>query len=168
MKCRRVTLLVLGLATLLVMVSATVVLAGQGVLPGKPGDYGNYYDPSTEEVISGRISEVCQVPYTHRSSLRCYALRVERDDGEGVEVVYLGPKSRLDKAGIELKEGEKICVLGSRVEVEGQVVMIAQQVNQGDEVSVLRNESGRHFSTKELLHLPHEVRATCLVAYRGN
>ena len=74
----------------------------------------------------------------------------------------------VDKAGIELKEGEGICILGSRVEVGGRVVVIAQQVNQGDEVSVLRNESGRHFSTKELLRLPHEDRATCLVAYRGD
>ena len=108
MKCSRKDLLFLAIAVLSLAIGTSGVLAGERILPGKIGNYGDYYDPNTEESFSGRVMELCQVPYSSKVKRCCYAIKVERDDGKGNEIVYLGPKSRLDKEELNVKEGEYI------------------------------------------------------------
>lgn len=164
MKIAQPLCFIVGLATTLLLLSYSPVMGGERVLPGKLGDYGKYFNPKAVEIFSGKVLEVYQQPYSRKYSQCCTAIRVERDDREGDAVVYLGPKSRLDKEGFTIEPGEDVCILGSATVIEGQNIIIAQQLNMGNYVIALRNETGRQFATYSV-ELDNSNEDACLLAY---
>ena len=167
MKSTRPIWSAIGLTTIFLMVSSSLGLAREGVLPGKIGDYGKYFNRQSVESFSGKVLEVYQQRYSSKSSLYATAIQVERDDGEGEAIVYLGPKSRLDKEGFAIEPGEDVCILGSEARIDEQNIVIAQQLNRGNYVLALRNATGRHFSLESTV-LEGDDEDTCLVAYLGD
>lgn len=167
MKTARTIWFAIGLTMLLLIAWSSPGLAGEGVLPGKVGDYGKYFNPELVESFSGKVLEVYHQNYSRKSS-QCYcAIRVERDDGTGEAIVYLGPESKLRKKGFAIAPGEDVCILGSSAIIDGQDIIIAQQLNRGNYVIALRNVTGRH----SLIHgtvLEGGDEDTCLVAYLGD
>ncbi len=124
---------------------SSVALAQGDILPGKIGSYGRYYDVDTEETFTARVVKVHEVCYA-KSSKSCLALEVLPSGEEKTDIVYLGSKVRLEKVDFPVREGDEVCVVASRVRVEGKTILIGKSVIDGYEEFVLRNEDGRHFS----------------------
>ncbi|MDF1552094.1 MAG: hypothetical protein P1P84_03475 [Deferrisomatales bacterium] len=123
----------------------SAALAEVDILPGKIGNYGRYYNVDTEESFTARVVKVHEVGHT-RFSKACLALEVLPSGEESTAMVYLGPKGRVEKTGFSIQEGADVCVVASRVSVEGKPVLISKSVMDGYEELVLRSDDGRHFN----------------------
>ena len=139
-----------------------MALAEGDILPGKIGNYGRYYDVATEETFTARVVRVHEVGYS-KSSKSCLALEVLPLGEEQTDIVYLGPQGRLEKAGFSVREGDDVCVLASRVSVEGRSILISKSVMDGYEEFVLRSDDGTHFNLDLRLDYERDS-AVCTVA----
>ena len=141
---------------------SSVALAQGDILPGKIGSYGRYYDVDTEETFTARVVKVHEVCYA-KSSKSCLALEVLPSGEEKTDIVYLGPKGRLEKTGFSIREGADVCVVASRVSVEGKTVLISKSVMDGYEEFVMRSDDGRHFNLDLRLDYERDA-AVCTIA----
>ena len=57
--------------------------------------------------------------------------------------VHVGPTAYLTEKGITLAKGDTLEILGSRVTIDEQPVVIARQIKKGDNTWTLRDASGR-------------------------
>jgi hypothetical protein len=57
--------------------------------------------------------------------------------------VHVGPTAYLAEKGITFAKGDRLEVLGSRLTVENETVVIARQIKKGDKTWTLRDASGR-------------------------
>jgi hypothetical protein len=67
---------------------------------------------------------------------------VLRTDTESLDV-HLGPTAFLTDEGLTVATGDTVEVLGSRVTVDNESVLIARTVSTGDQTWTLRDASGR-------------------------
>jgi hypothetical protein len=134
----------------------------EGLLPGKIGSYGSYYDTATEETFTARVVQVHAVDYS-RFSKACLALEVMAEGEEQTEIVYLGPKKRLERAGFAVQQGADVCIVASRVEIEGQTVLISKSVIDGRDQIGLRSADGKHLSL-DLRTDPDRGYSVCTIA----
>jgi hypothetical protein len=67
---------------------------------------------------------------------------VVKTDKETVDV-HVGPTAYLTEKGITLSKGDRLEILGSRVTVDNEGVLIARQIKKGDNTWTLRDASGR-------------------------
>ena len=67
---------------------------------------------------------------------------VVKTDKEAV-AVHVGPTAYLADKGITLAKGDRLEILGSRVTVDKEAVLIARQIKKGDKTWTLRDASGR-------------------------
>jgi hypothetical protein len=97
------------------------------------------YDSQTVEIVRGRILRLDFVtPMRGMSPGVLLALGTVR----GELPVHLGPAWFIENQNRELLRGDKVEVTGSRVIVEGQVVLMAALVSKGDGVLALRHLDG--------------------------
>jgi hypothetical protein len=102
------------------------------------------YDVKTETTITGTVEGVETVTGSGsrgRRNLGGIHLTV-RTEKETVEV-HVGPTAYLTEKGITLVKGDTIEVLGSRVTIDEESVVIARQIKKGDNTWVLRDGAGR-------------------------
>jgi hypothetical protein len=102
------------------------------------------YDVKTETTISGTVEGVENITGTGgrgRHSMGGTHL-VVKTTKEPVEV-HVGPTAYLVEKGITLAKGDKLEILGSRVTVDNETVLIARQIKKGDNTWTLRDASGR-------------------------
>lgn len=105
-----------------------------------PGDHwAMLYDPKAVETIRGTIAKVDVVK--RRPMAEGVHLVVATADAR-VEV-HLGPAWFLDNQDVALAVGDAVEVRGARVMFQGKPVVIAAEVKRGDDVLVLRDETGR-------------------------
>jgi len=156
--------LVLGISgtALLLSLSVSGAWADGPLLPGKTGNYGRQYDTATEETFTATVKRVHEIS-SSRSSSGYIAAEVSRDDDGRVDLVYLGPSSKWNKSGLELQEGRHLCLTGSRVEIEGQPLVIARHVNDDAHWVRLRSDEGQHVLTQSV-RLPEDTEFVCAVA----
>jgi hypothetical protein len=142
-----------SLANRFVMVGALVLLVaftvtaqmgggrGQGRMMGGP-----FYNTGTEVTITGTVDEVQQLSDTAGQTWRCPRgwtgthLMLKTDTG--ALAVHVGPSAYLASKNFSIAKGDKLTILGSRVQYQGSDFLIAKEITKGNEVLTLRNSAG--------------------------
>ena len=122
-----------GLASLGAAQSSPAARQGQGM-----------YDARTETTITGTVESVENITGgggRGRGGMGGTHL-VVKTDKETVDV-HVGPTAYLAEKGITLGKGDRLEILGSRVTVDNEAVLIAKQIKKGDNTWTLRDASGR-------------------------
>jgi hypothetical protein len=102
------------------------------------------YDVKTETTITGTVESVENITGgggRGRGGMGGTHL-VVKTDKETVDV-HVGPTAYLTEKGITLSKGDRLEILGSRVTVDNEGVLIARQIKKGDNTWTLRDASGR-------------------------
>ena len=132
---------ILGTATLLMIGAVSVVIAQT---PGTGRGASPIYDVKTEATIKGTVESVDTVTGTGgrgRGGLGGTHLTVKTEK-ETLEV-HVGPTAYLTEKGITLAKGDTLEILGSRVTIDKEPVVIARQIKKGDNTWTLRDATGR-------------------------
>jgi hypothetical protein len=142
----------LGWAILLAMVAVPLAAAAQanaGAAPGGCPGYGRMagggmmggrgqraFDPKTI-TMQGQIVEVQRIPRGRHEGVHLVVAM-----GSEKVAVHLGPDFYVDAQALKLATGDQVEVKGSRTTLDGQAVIVAQEVRRGDQVLALRDASG--------------------------
>ncbi len=134
------------------LLTASIVLAMHGGEHGPPWEgwrgsegwgmgqrYQQMYDPESVETLSGEVVGVERIRPMERMS---YGVHILLKTEEETIPVHLGPVWYIQRQDVRIKKGDKIEVTGSRVMMRGKPTIIASEVKKGDEVLILRDESG--------------------------
>jgi hypothetical protein len=101
--------------------------------------YNRLYNPYTVETLSGEVTDID----TFVPSGGWYAgVHIVLGTGNGSIKVHLGPQWYIDNQDLGLSVGDTIQVTGSRVLYEGEEIIIAQQIREGNETLMLRYANG--------------------------
>ena len=132
---------ILGAAALLVIGAVSVLMAQT---PGTGQASSPMYDVKTETTIKGTVEGVETVTGTGGRGRRGLGgthitVKTEKETLE----VHVGPTAYLTEKGITLAKGDTLEILGSRVTIDKEPVVIARQIKKGDNTWTLRDASGR-------------------------
>jgi hypothetical protein len=116
---------------------------GQGRMMG-----GHFYNTETEVTITGIVDNVLQVTGKDATVrvVNCPRgwtgthLRLKTD--AGTLHVHVGPSAYLARKNFSIAIGDKLTVLGSKIQYQGSDFLIAKEITKGDEVLTLRNSAG--------------------------
>lgn len=134
-------LITLGVAALCVAGLGSVA----GAQPVPAGGQGStMYDVKSETTITGTVESVENIAETGGRGRCCtggthLVLKTDKDSIG----VHVGPTAYLAGKGITFAKGDRLEILGSRVTVDKETVLIARQVKKGDNTWTLRDASGR-------------------------
>lgn len=101
--------------------------------------YARMYDPKTVDTVKAQVVSVDRFTPSQRMS---YGVHAMVRTAEETIPVHLGPGWYIENQELRLAPGDEIEVRGSRVTFEGKPALIAAEVKKGDDVLVLRDESG--------------------------
>jgi hypothetical protein len=132
---------ILGAAALLLISAVSV---GMAQTPGPGRGASPMYDVKTEMTIKGTVESVETVTGTDGRDHRALGgthvtVKTEKETPE----VQAGPTAYLTEKGITLAKGDTLEILGSRVTIGEEPVVIARQIKKGDKTWTLRDASGR-------------------------
>ena len=113
---------------------AVVVLAISAAAQAPPK-----YDPATETKLKGTVQELKFVPSTGGKPAAYLVVKTGADTVE----VFLGPKSFIDDMGATFKAGDQVEVTGSKVKQDGADLILAREVEKGDDKLTLRFKDGK-------------------------
>lgn len=105
---------------------------------GLGGPYARMYNPDTVERIQGTVENVKTFSSRGMTPGVHFTLKT---DTETIPV-HLGPSWFLDRQDVQLRAGDSVEVIGSRVTFDNKPAIIASEVKRGNEVLVLRDENG--------------------------
>ena len=106
---------------------------------GPKASYGRMYNPKTVETISGEITNVDKITPSKGMS---YGIHVVLKTDDTALPVHLGPGWYIENQDITIEQNDKVEVTGSRITFDGKPAIIASKVKKGDEVLILRDDSG--------------------------
>jgi hypothetical protein len=111
--------------------------------PGVPGPrmhYGTMWDANSVTTVSGVVAAIEQyIPGRGGSS---YGLRFTLKTGKETLPIILGPASYVEQQQFAIAPQDTVEVKGSRLSLQGQDTIIAQEVKKGDQVLKLRDPKG--------------------------
>lgn len=120
------------------LVSAMNAQPGQG---GRQG--GPMYDTKTEATFTGTVEAVENVTPQGRGRRGLGGLHLTlKTSSESLEA-HLGPVAFLKERTIEVAKGDTLEILGSRVTMGGEPVLLVREIKKGDRTWTLRDASGR-------------------------
>ena len=130
---------ILGAATVLTVAAVSVVMAQTAAGAGSA-----MYDVKTETTITGTVESVENITGAGGRGRRGMGGThlVVKTEKESV-AVHVGPTAYLAEKGITLAKGDSLEILGSRVTVDNEAVLIVRQIKKGDKTWTLRDASGR-------------------------
>jgi len=134
---RRTLLIVIAVSTLLSVTPLGLTPPAQDEQPGQPR-----YDLGTETTVTGTVERLVSLPPPGGGRGQGGTHLVLETDTETLEV-HLGPTAFLAAQGIALAAGDTVEVLGSRVVIDDQPVLLARELTRGDDRWTLRDSSGR-------------------------
>jgi len=102
--------------------------------------YGRLYDPVKEQTISGQVVSI-ETTAPMPGMAPGMQLLVQTDDGKSTRV-QVGPTWYLERQDLDVKENTRVQVTGARVEIEGQPVLMAREVQCEGQVIMLRDAQG--------------------------
>lgn len=97
------------------------------------------YDPATETKVKGAVQELKFVPPTGGKPVGYLVVKSGADSVQ----VFLGPKSFLDDMGASFKAGDEVEVTGSKVKQDGADLVLAREVEKGNDTLTLRFKDGK-------------------------
>ncbi|HVA01441.1 MAG TPA: hypothetical protein VMV34_07280 [Terriglobia bacterium] len=124
-------------AGLMVMTVLALPVAYAQMGPG-PGGRARMYNPATETTVKGTVEEVKTVAGRHGWHGTHLTLKTEDKTLD----VHLGPESFLKEKGFSLAKGDRVEVIGSKVNYKGGEAIVAREVKKGGETLVLRDAQG--------------------------
>ncbi len=132
---------ILAAAALLAIGAVSVVMAQT---PGTGRGASPMYDVKTETTIKGTVESVETVTGAGGRGRRALGgthltVKTEKETLE----VHVGPTAYLTEKGITLVKGDTLEILGSRVTIDKERVVIARQIKKGDNTWTLRDAAGR-------------------------
>jgi len=113
---------------------ATTVYAQGGMHHG-----GRMYNPATETTITGTVDEIKNIPSQGRGG---GGLHLVLSAPSGAIDVRVGPASFVSSKGFTFAKGDALTVVGSKVTMTGQEVLIAREIKKGEQVLTLRDAKG--------------------------
>ncbi len=125
------TLKVLSVSFVIVGLASAVY--AQGGMRG-----GGNYNPATETTLTGTVDSVNSVPSSGRGGGLHLMLAVPTGPIE----VHVGPASFVSSKKVTFTKGDALTVIGSKVTMAGQEVVIAREIKKGDQVLTLRDAKG--------------------------
>ena len=105
--------------------------------PG-PGARARMYDPAMETTIAGTVEEVKTVAGRHG----WHGTHLMLQTGKKILDVHLGPESFLKVKGFSFAKGDRVEVVGSKVNYKGGEALVAREIKKGGETLVLRDAQG--------------------------
>jgi len=96
------------------------------------------YDFQTETKIKGTVQDVSLPASGHEKDAVHLVLKI----GDDAIDVYLCPKSFLDEMGVAFNKGDEIAVTGSKVKSGVTDLVLARQVQKGNDTLILRDDKG--------------------------
>jgi hypothetical protein len=125
----------------LILVNASWAQTGMGPAKGGSGvHYGTMWDAKTVESLSGEV--VAVEKYVPGRGGTIYGLRLSLKTEKETIPVFLGPAWYIEEQRIKFAANDQIEVKGSRMLIQGQPTIIAQEVKKGDTVLKLRDDKG--------------------------
>ncbi|HTP05858.1 MAG TPA: DNA-binding protein [Nitrospirota bacterium] len=106
---------------------------------GMGSSYQRMYNPATVETVSGVVESVDKI--TPMKGMNSGIHLVLKTDKETI-ALHLGPEWYIERQDVKLEKGDKIEVKGSRITFDGKPAIIAAEIKKGDNVLVLRDNSG--------------------------
>jgi hypothetical protein len=104
---------------------------------GPRGPGSRLYDPKTVGTLTGEVVAVRRL-----EGRRSAGVHLELMTGDGTVAVHLGPAWFLEKERLQIGQGDKVEITGSRVSIGGKPAVIAQVVKKGDTAVALRDMNG--------------------------
>jgi hypothetical protein len=123
------------LSTAMIVVGLAVTAFAQGGMRRGPA----HYNPATETTLTGTLDEVKSMPSPGRGGGGVHL--VLSTDKTPVEV-RVGPASFVSSRNFTFEKGDRLTVVGSKVTMNGQQVVIAREIRKGDQVLTLRDAKG--------------------------
>jgi hypothetical protein len=124
------------------LLSVTIVIAGlAGVAYAQGGTRqgGGNYNPATETTVTGTVDEIKNLPSPGRGG---GGLHLVLAAPTGLIEVHVGPASFVTSKNVTFSKGDAVTVLGAKVTMEGQDVIIAREIRKGAQVLTLRDAKG--------------------------
>jgi len=100
---------------------------------------GGNYNPATETTLTGTIDSVNTMPSQGRGG---GGLHLVLTSSSGPIEVHVGPASFVSSKNVTFAKGDALTVVGSKVTMAGQDVVIAREIKKGDQVLTLRAAKG--------------------------
>ena len=104
----------------------------------KSADEGPKYDVKTEVTVKGTVDEIKEVP-NPKGQIGIYLM--VKSGGEILEV-RLCPNSFLKEFEVVFNKGDQLTITGSRVKVDDKPVILARQIEFGNNKITLRDPQG--------------------------
>lgn len=123
----------------LLLFSVVMLVAASAFAQGM-GHRRMFYDQSTVTTISGTIQSVDTLT-GRRGNFQMIQLTVK--DTAGTIPVNIGPAFYLEQQNISFQVGDAVEVTGSRMQFNGNDVILAAEVKDGGKTIKLRDDSGR-------------------------
>ncbi|MBY0279342.1 DNA-binding protein [Candidatus Binatia bacterium] len=122
------------------MLAAAAVVAYAVQASAQPGRAARTWDPQTVETVSGEVTEVQRVAMPHGKAHGVHL--VLKTDATAALGVHLGPAWYVDRQPVKIAQGDRVTIKGSRVTIDGKSVLLAAEVQKGDQALVLRDANG--------------------------
>ena len=100
---------------------------------------GGNYDPATETTLTGTVDEVKNVPAPGKGPGGLHLVLATQT---GPMDVHVGPASFVTAKKVAFAKGDAITVIGSKVTLQAEEVVIAREIKKGDQVLALRDANG--------------------------
>jgi hypothetical protein len=123
---------------------AALLFLGAAQTTPPTGQGSKMYDVKTETTITGTVESVEIITGTGGRGRRGRGGThlIVKTQTESIEV-HVGPTAYLKEKGIVIAKGDAVEVLGSRVTIDNEPVLIARQIKKSDNTWILRDASGR-------------------------
>ncbi len=118
---------------------ATGTAFAQG-MQGRGGQRPPRYDQSTVTTVSGTIQSIDTL--SGRGGM-FHLIQIVVKDSAGSINASVGPTSYLDDQKVAFKVGDTVEVTGSKVQFNGNDVILSAQIKDNGKTVVLRDENGR-------------------------
>ena len=134
------------LVTMIGILSLVMAISGwaqTGMRPASGGSgvhYGMMWDAKTVESLSGEVVAVDK--YVPGRGGTSYGVRLSLKTEKETILVVLGPVWYVEQQHFAVAAKNQVEVKGSRLSIQGQPTIIAQEVKKGDQVLKLRDDKG--------------------------
>jgi hypothetical protein len=117
---------------------AAMFLLAPLLMAQKPAAEPPKYDVANEVTIKGAVEEIKEVP-NPKGQIGIYLMM--KSGGDILEV-RLCPNSFLKEFEVAFKKGDQLTIVGSKVKVEEKDVILAREIEFGNNKIVLRDRQG--------------------------
>lgn len=120
--------------------SLTVVVLAASIVCAAfaQGRQARLYNPATEATVQGSVTAVTSP--TARRGWSGVHLTLQAPDGN--YDVHVGPSAYVSQQGFTFAQGDKVEVVGSKVEINGTKTLIAREIRKDGKVLALRDKQG--------------------------